>query len=364
MLAISHASRVNGALMWVVASSAIALLDQRVLRWPRIGWMTAALLPAMVIAAMHSLREESTTLTHAGWLVWPLAWIVQWVALRAVDAFRDTAASRQSHVEVVRVAHAVSAIALVAWTSWELSEWAGRMTGVQTVWLACGAAVPAIVYLFVVVRSKNAAAWPFDRHGAAYGSTAGTTIAALLFVWLVIVNLTSPGNPAPLPYIPLLNPLDVTLVGALAALGAWDREWGRHPERIRFAWLGAAAFIALNGMVVRTAHHWGGVAWQSDALIAYKPLQAALTLTWTVTALALMLGSTRRGIRTLWMVGAALLAVVVVKLFAIDLAALSGLTRVVAFMGVGLLLLVIGYVAPLPPAAPGEAEEPKRSTLG
>ena len=41
----------------------------------------------------------------------------------------------------------------------------------------------------------------------------------------------------------------------------------------------------------------------------------------------------------------------IVKLFAIDLAALSGLTRVVAFLGVGALLLIIGYVAPLPPAS-------------
>jgi len=47
---------------------------------------------------------------------------------------------------------------------------------------------------------------------------------------------------------------------------------------------------------------------------------------------------------------------VIVKLFAIDLAALSGLTRVVAFLGVGALLLVIGYVAPLPPASKAGAD--------
>ena len=51
------------------------------------------------------------------------------------------------------------------------------------------------------------------------------------------------------------------------------------------------------------------------------------------------------------MVGAALLAVVVGKLFLIDLGALSGLSRVVAFLGVGILLLAIGYLTPLPPAA-------------
>ena len=57
-------------------------------------------------------------------------------------------------------------------------------------------------------------------------------------------------------------------------------------------------------------------------------------------------------LRTLWMLGAALLAVVVGKLFLVDLGALSGLPRVVAFLGVGVLLLVIGFLSPLPPAAP------------
>jgi uncharacterized membrane protein len=47
--------------------------------------------------------------------------------------------------------------------------------------------------------------------------------------------------------------------------------------------------------------------------------------------------------------GAALLAVVVVKLFFVDLSQVGGVERIVSFMGVGVLLLVIGYVAPVPP---------------
>ena len=91
-----------------------------------------------------------------------------------------------------------------------------------------------------------------------------------------------------------------------------------------------------------------------------QPLQAALTLTWTATALPLMVIACRRSIRPLWMTGAALLAFVVVKLFLLDLAALSGLPRVVAFMGVGVLLLLIGYLAPLPPAVPAKREPSAR----
>src|SRR6266540_410031 len=110
-------------------------------------------------------------------------------------------------------------------------------------------------------------------------------------------------------------------------------------------------FIVLNGIVVRTVHHWLGVPWQLHALIASRPLQAALTLTWTIAALAAMVVATKRQLRMLWLTGAGLLAAVIVKLFAIDLAALSGLSRVVAFLGVGALLLIVGYIAPLPPAS-------------
>ena len=71
-----------------------------------------------------------------------------------------------------------------------------------------------------------------------------------------------------------------------------------------------------------------------------------------------MVGATKRRLRPLWMLGAALLAVVVGKLFLVDLDALSGLPRVVAFLGVGILLLVIGFLSPLPPAAqPGGSRE-------
>jgi uncharacterized membrane protein len=68
-----------------------------------------------------------------------------------------------------------------------------------------------------------------------------------------------------------------------------------------------------------------------------------------LTTLAAMFVATSRRLRPLWMVGAGLLAAVVGKLFLIDLGALSGLPRVVAFLGVGVLLLLIGYLSPLPP---------------
>ena len=175
-------------------------------------------------------------------------------------------------------------------------------------------------------------------------------IAVLLATWFGVVNVLSPGDASPLPYVPLASPLDITLALALAALGAWGRRCARMSDRILYRWIGVGLFVALNGVVLRTAHHWADIPWRLASMLSSKPLQAALTLAWTATALPLMYAATKRGVRPLWMLGAGLLALVVGKLFLVDLGALSGLPRVVAFLGVGILLLVIGYLSPLPPA--------------
>jgi uncharacterized membrane protein len=51
-------------------------------------------------------------------------------------------------------------------------------------------------------------------------------------------------------------------------------------------------------------------------------------------------------------VGAGLLGLVVVKLLLIDLSNAGGAERIIAFIVVGVLMLVVGYFAPLPPKAP------------
>jgi uncharacterized membrane protein len=78
-------------------------------------------------------------------------------------------------------------------------------------------------------------------------------------------------------------------------------------------------------------------------------VQAALSIFWTVLALALMVTATRMARRGVWMLGASLMGVVVVKLFVIDLSHVGGLERIVSFIGVGLLMLVVGWFAPVPP---------------
>ena len=70
----------------------------------------------------------------------------------------------------------------------------------------------------------------------------------------------------------------------------------------------------------------------------------------TLAALAVMLRATRRHSRREWLCGAALLGVVIVKLMLVD-SARRRLARAVAFIGVAILVLIVGYFSPLPPKA-------------
>jgi uncharacterized membrane protein len=85
-------------------------------------------------------------------------------------------------------------------------------------------------------------------------------------------------------------------------------------------------------------------------------VQAAFSIFWSLLALCAMFSATRMRLRMLWLAGAGLMAVVVFKLFFIDLSNIGGIERIVSFIGVGLLMLVIGYVSPVPPAASEEGK--------
>jgi hypothetical protein len=353
-----HLDRIDtphAALAWVAISVAAALLVSRAIRWPRLSLAAIALLPAMALAAWSDWQLARTTLENFGVLVWPLAWIVQWSALYAADAPQGAGPPAASAPLLTRsqlyAAHAVSAIALTSQIAWEASEWVDRIAPPGTVWLACAAVLPLLAFLFLAHALAGAQRWPLTVHRDAYAIGACGPIAALAAAWFVIATVVSPGTATPLAYVPLFNPLELTLVVTLVALFLWSGRFSGLTDTTRFTWLGVGLFGLLNGAALRTAHHWGAIPWQLNALLASKLLQAGLTLAWTATAVVLMFFATRRALRPLWMTGAGLLALAVGKLFLIDLGTLSGLPRVIAFLGVGTLLLLIGYLSPLPPAA-------------
>lgn len=187
--------------------------------------------------------------------------------------------------------------------------------------------------------------------------------------WALFTNFTYDGVIWALPYFPLFNLYDLTLwLVVFYALGVYllRQPRGSGSRNLLKAipkndmLLIVLALIGLwigSSMLVRTLHAFIGTplwtgsvygvtggAWNSEQV------QTGLTILWTLIALVATISASRYGQRTLWFMGIGLLGAVVLKLVLVDLSQTEAIWRVISFLGAGSLILVIGYLAPLPPA--------------
>lgn len=332
----------------VTAASGVALLHAFVahrLDWQGASWPVLGFAPALLAGVAVSALFQDSPAAHGGWWAWPIALAVHLATLRLAAPHWPAPGRHLSHALGVIVLAWLGGLqgraATEAWgdyaTAW---AWLG--------WLA----VPAAL-LGLLLHRAVPARWPVRELPQAYLTTASALLTAGLLLWTLLANVVSDGSADPLPHVPLLNPLDLGIGLALLASWAWLREaqaggpLAGHP-RVVPTLLGIAGFVWLNAMLIRAFHHWGDVPFRIDAWADSPAVQTGLTLLWTTTALVLMWFSARRGERGPWVVGATLLAVVVAKLLIIDLSGSGAVTRIVSFIGVGVLMLVIGYVAPMP----------------
>ncbi|MDH5179416.1 MAG: DUF2339 domain-containing protein [Gammaproteobacteria bacterium] len=174
--------------------------------------------------------------------------------------------------------------------------------------------------------------------------------------WILLGSFNYAGETVLIPYIPVLNPFGIGCVIALLLLLFWS--WRIHNNVTRFAraatWttyiiVPVLAFIALNSSLARAIHQWTGVRFDLDAMLDSLVFQAGISILWTILAMVITITATRISQRLLWIVGMSLMGIVVGKLFLFDLANTNTLARVVSFLGVGLIMLVMGYFSPLPP---------------
>jgi uncharacterized membrane protein len=95
--------------------------------------------------------------------------------------------------------------------------------------------------------------------------------------------------------------------------------------------------------------HYAGVAFNIEDWVRSGLTQTVWSLVWaTIGSLLMVSGARLSQSRTRWFTGAAVMALIVLKLFLLDLSQVDTLFRIISFIGVGILLLVLGYFAPLP----------------
>jgi len=328
------ASLAAASVVAVVYAALARRLDWNAIAWPPLAHVAIAFAFALVTAAMLA-----NPFANGGWWAWPLAFVAHAVVLRL--------ASPAWPRPIAHVDHALGAVTLALVGALLGRAATARWGDAASAWPWLGWLVAPAALLLLLPRPATARIWPVRALPEAYRTTAAAVLAAGLWLWTLVANVASDGSAAPLPHVPLLNPLDIGVGVALAAMVLWLKGAERL-ERWSLAMAAAAAFVWLNAILVRGFHHYAGVAYDVDAWVASLAVQTGITLLWTAIALVAMWLAAARGARMPWVAGAALLGAVVVKLLLVDLSGSGSVTRIVSFIGVGILMLVIGYVAPLP----------------
>ncbi|HEY5646496.1 MAG TPA: DUF2339 domain-containing protein, partial [Pseudomonadales bacterium] len=341
-------------LIYAAVSLALVSCIARTRSW-RMGFHPGFLLLPIAAAVLVGLDigwVRGTAFADFGWIAWPLAFAVLYWQLSVVPA---------PH-RLLGAWHAALwwfATLFVAWNAAALVD--DVLPDSVWTYVLWGGVPLAACVLMLELRDRTG--WPFAAAPASYFGWGWLVAYAYLLGWLLFTGLVE-ADPAPIPYLVLANPIEliqlgVLLLGAFWLKGASGTAFARGASGLRVV-LGATAFVWVNSVAARAVHFYGEVPYPVDVIVESDTFQATVTILWTSLALALMGFAARRAARAYWIVGAALLAVVILKLFFADISNLGLVERIVSFITVGVLMLVIGYFAPIPPKRPVDDMESAR----
>jgi uncharacterized membrane protein len=180
----------------------------------------------------------------------------------------------------------------------------------------------------------------------------GTGILAGFLVGWIMAGCLHEGSPAPLSFLPIINPLELAQIAAFLLIAKWyhvNRAEAAQYRTVLFSVFAAVVFVWLNAVIARATHVFARVPFDGSSIWHSAIFQSVASIVWTLTALAVVIFAVRVQSRRVWFTGAGLVGIVVFKLFTVDLVDIGTLARIFSFLGVGVLLLVVGYFSPLPP---------------
>lgn len=323
-----------------------ASLLRAALGWSRLGWFSVAPLMALPLLGLCVLIEhEAPALEGRGLALWALGFIAAGVTLKAL---------REPPMRLTGAAHLAMLATLVLMLGSDFAQRAER-ADLGGAWIWALAVLPLAALAWGLWRQPQRFAWPLADRFARYARLwHGAAVLALGAAWLGA--LYSSADPAPMSYLPLLNPMELLQWGVLLL------AWRALPQEARNdllplrAGLAAAALLLFTLAALRSLHHHAGLPW-SPALFDSALTQGVLSVLWALAGVIAWVAGSRRGNWYVWLGGAALMGIVLLKLVLVDRAYLGNLAGIGAVLTVGLLLVGVGYLAPSPPRR-AEAAKP------
>ena len=314
------------------------------LPWSRLHYAGFALLPVVVLSSFSLFGvPELHPFGIAGALAYGVFYLCHYRLLR-----NET----QQWLGTLQEAyHAIGGILLLLLlfreTQLQLQHLSDSSSLQQAIWLLVYS-VPVVLSMLV----HHIERWPFRDFPLAYRVIIPALPLALSVGWFISATFRS-GVMPDMPFVPVLNVMDLGQLAVILLLIYANKHSLCALDRLPFVWrvgvLAAMGFVVLNAMLLRALHYYLDIPYTAYALWRSMTVQMALSILWTMLALLAMYLAKRWQQRQVWMVGAGLLGVVLLKLFFKELADSGTLTRIVSFLVVGALMLLIGYISPLPP---------------
>ena len=304
------------------------------------GYMTG--FSMLILGALGLVAAVQTAGPLDGWgvYVWPLAIIFLYAANYALS-------SAHYLLFVVRANYLLAAALLVAIGVFEFYPFftarypghAGQLLGLTL----------APLCMFWLLRLVHVWRAEFDALHAKTIAGALTGLLGICFwvgLFIAPAIVTHTGTP-------IVWPLNLTQLALLLSIAMWWQQHGSEsnsgiPRNQGWLVLGICAFALANAMLLRLIYLQQDIPYDAAALFRNDAVQTTFSVFWSLVGVTAVMWSSRHQHSTLWHIGMGLLAVVVAKLFLVDLAQSGTVERIVSFMVVGLLLMTVGWKSPRP----------------
>jgi uncharacterized membrane protein len=304
---------------WLLALAGISMYFVA----PRFAAADRMIVPLTIAIGLSGVLAHSRTVAE-------LSWVSAGIAALAMLAIALRPVSNRERPQTGRVLAAIGAPVLVA-------LWVARVARLVpgTHWqfpLAVTAAF-AVLLLLLGDRARSRSAGWFNEATDlfAVGFAFALTAAAAFDIerdWSAAL-------------------LELICVAALVLIARWNGD------RVRVGhWIIPATVVGVALVLQANLLRWLGPAGPLNALdIARMNWPTLVSLLWASMGAALTIWARRVGSRVQWSAGAAFLVGAAIKLLLLDFGSLGELANILAVITAGGVFLLVGWLAPIPPAA-------------
>lgn len=313
-------------------------------KWDECALAIVLIFPAalpMILLTTHYPQGPLEGYAALAWGIWFLS------ALHSLSSLQKTNTSG------LTILHFIFVWAIVLLLGFEFAYLCKQRFNLTTIWIVIASLIPMVLSFILGLKNNPFLTYPIGQESAAKQRTVLMSTFALVMAGVASFALLAEGQPTPLRYIPILNPLELGQLLLLTLLLRWYQQsiqqgLSSTSTEQRTSLFGLLSVLLLTSITLRSVHFIAGVPW-SSALFSSPLAQASLSIIWSLAGIIAMIVGARRASRSLWIGGASLMGVVIFKLILIDRQHLQDLPAILGTLAVGLLLLIVGYFAPVPP---------------